>query len=138
MSEGALVDLQESFLEPGLHEIQVKHHDAGVVFITKFLQTLTHFTGSNCGILYARTNTSFGLVTQPNQGLIKNIYDELEHYTQQTDGTEAYLLTHFYYDLLIIELSPVLEQVKWFKKFIHLLVSLKFTQQIPVLVISYL
>ena len=132
LSEEAFGALQDSFLDPGLHEIQIQDR-TGTIFISKFVHILTRITGGNCGTLCLETNTSL-----THNGLIKNIYGDLQRCVQQQDGLECYLLTHFYYDFLIIELSPVLQQLEWFTTFIQLLESLKFTRQIPIVLISYL
>ena len=133
LSEEACGALHESFLEPGLHEIEIQDQ-SGIIFISKFLHTLTRLTGGACGALCLESST-----TVVQNGFIKNIYSDLHRcMQQQSNGIECYLLTHFYYDLLIIELSPVSKQLEWVTTFIKLLESLKFTQQIPVLLISYL
>ena len=130
-SDGDILDLQDAFLNNGIHYMQVDDIQSGRSLINLFLQSLNHYHN------VASLTTSSSLLTAGTADL----YSELilgGHLTQPDPcALEDFFLDQFDYDFMWIETSDELFSTPWFISFFKQLTQCKLNQLIPILVLSY-
>ena len=128
LSEHEILDLQDTFLNNGLHYITVSDVNFGRILVNRFLYSL------NC----YHNNAILTIASPVTDNSITDLYYELLQggYTEHNSMTE-FFIDQFYYDFIWIETCHELLDTSWFAEFYATLKHFKIDQHIPVLVISY-
>ncbi len=128
--ENHIMSLQEHFLNPGMHCIDVDNQEQGRRLLRLGLDSL--------GI-----HTDVAILTVPPYNLpqgYKDLYAELDAWdalTLDNGMLEEYLLSVFECDFLVLEYTRELIQQTWYGKFEQLLHEYSISKSIPVVIFLY-
>ena len=130
-SDSDILDLQDAFLNNGIHYIQVDDIQSGRSLIHLFLKSLNHYHN-----ITSLTLSSSQLATDT-----ADLYGELilggQLEKTASCELEEFFLDQFYYDFMWIEASDELIVCSWFVSFFKQMTQFKLDQLIPILVLSY-
>ena len=130
-SEYEILDLQDKFLNNGLHYITVCNLDFGRSLINRFLRSLNCY--HNNAILTISNPVGDGSTTDLYYELLQGGYIN----SSTNKDFDEFFIDQFYYDFMWIEACHELVDQSWFSDFFSKMASYKIDQHIPVLVISY-
>lgn len=131
LSQEQLLDLQDNFINCGLHYIKINNYSMYGIILNDFFKSIKCYDRIAC--LSTRTlNLTFSY---------ENLYQELlsAGLTNKVDNGEIedFLLTNFYYDFLAIDASYELIQSSWYCNFEKLLLDYKLIDTLPVVMFIY-
>jgi len=129
-SEHDILDLQELFLSPGMHELTVPNIAAGRELMSSVL------TAFNCFPRIACLTTA----SLPLPAHVTHLHDEMALHGAlafSNHQLDSFLLEHFYYDFLWIEVTPELLQSAWYPYFQLKLIDFNLAMTLPIIAVSY-
>ena len=128
--EYKILMIQNSFITPGLHCVNVQNHEQGRRLIQISLDSLGIYS-------------DVGMVSMSVRGCplqYRDIYYELSRYDAlsiDNGALEDYLLSSFTCECLILEYTQELIEQPWFGRFEQLLSDYSITNTIPVMMFLY-
>lgn len=128
ISEYDILELQEIFLTYGLHSIKVPSISFGRDLVIRFLDSLHCYSNIACLSLSAR----------PLRTSVVNLYEELGlsgALAHSHTNLETFLLEHFYYDFLWIEMTQELDEAPWYWYFEQKLLDFNLIKTLPVVIV---
>jgi hypothetical protein len=130
LSEHEILAIQDQFLTNGFHYVQMPDMGSGRVLIETFLASLDCYHNVAC----------LTLERERLPQTVTNLYQEIYmHALGSISSThiEEYLVDHFYFDFLWIELSDVLCKQVWFEPLKQKLQDLGIAHALPIVQVSY-
>ena len=125
--EQSIITIQQYFLTPGMHCIEVPTVQQGRSLLRICLDSLQIF--ADVALLT--------MATKKCPAQYRDLYEEVKHLTVHDGTLEEFILTSFYNDFLIIEYTPQLLEQPWFGTFEQLLSKYSIAQSIPVIIFMY-
>ena len=130
-SDSDILDLQDAFLNNGLHYIKVDDLKSGRSLIRLFLGSLN---------VYHNT-ASLTILPEPLDPAVTDLYVELlmggTLDARASHKLEEFFLERFYHDFLWIEITDALIKNSWVTEFFKRITDFRLDQLIPILVVSY-
>lgn len=120
--------LQEIFLHRGFHYISVSSVLFGRNLLNIFFKLLDYY--HNKAFLSVIPFFSNSMLNLYDKFLIEGVVSEIEY-------LENFMLTSFYYDFLVIELTDEIAMESWFLNFQNYLVDFNFIETLSVIVFLY-
>lgn len=124
-SEGDVLYLQDIFLTPGVHQINVDSTAKGRSVICDVLDSLHYHQKAAC----------LSLHDMPLRNGVFDIVRTLitDDYLVNSDDLTLFFLDRFYFDFLWIEESAALANSHWYEHFKQHLVDYNFNKSIPII-----
>lgn len=128
-SENDVLYLQNIFLTPGVHQINVDNIAHGRNMMDKVLDSLQYHHKAACLSFYNEP-------LSPNVADIINVLLTDDHLVS-ADSLTWFFLNHFYFDFLWIEETQALLDSLWYEQFKQHLVDFNFNQAIPIVKVIF-
>lgn len=137
LSEYDILELQEKFLNNGIHHITVNDIGFGRGLVSRFLNSMRCYHDN--AILSMRPDAANSVFSKDTA--FADIYYDLMQggYIDESRnlGFNDFFVENFYYDFMLIEACQELVDSNWFLKFFGSMKNNEVDRHIPVLVISY-
>jgi uncharacterized protein YjhX (UPF0386 family) len=128
LTQQDIIDLNDTLLTRGVHELTIHSFAEGRVILKKFLDSLNCYSAIAC-----LTADNFLL-----SDVADNLYNKMQEkqvLLYPEEKMHEFMLDHFYYDFLWIELTTALSQQTWFSFFVDALISFNFPTIMPIVVL---
>lgn len=128
ISEYDILELQEIFLTYGLHSLKVPTLPFGRDLIIQLLDSLHCYSNVAC----------LSLSSRPLRPSMVDLYAELGlagALAHSHTMLETFLIEHFYYDFLWIEMTQELDEAPWYWYFEQKLLDFNLIKTLPIIIV---